>query len=201
KRGAMKLLFKRFRPSRTGALVGLALALLLALPLAWGAVSAGEGRVYDLLLRCRSDRPDPRVILVGIDDATFSALGGRMPTRAEEALVMERLWSAGASLIALDLFFVSPREETEDAAFEQALSKADTVLACSPTSGLQPAEVFWKRAVGVGSIDLLTDSDGVLRRLPPPFLQPAGGKTAIPALPFSLEIARLIWLETLAPAP
>lgn len=195
----MKLLSKRYRPSRTGALLGLALAFLLALPLAWGAVSAGEGRVYDLLLRCRSNRPDPRVILVGIDDATFSALGGRMPTRAEEALVIERLWSAGASLIALDLFFVSPRDGTEDAAFESALSKADTVLACSPTSGLQPVEAFRKRAVGVGSIDLLTDPDGVMRRLPPPFLQPAKDGSAIPALPFALEIARLIWFPGGAP--
>ena len=195
----MKLTSTRFKPSRTGALVGLSLALLLALPLAWGAVSPGEGRVYDLLLRCRSNRPDPRVVIVGIDDATFSVLDGRMPTRAEEALAIHRIWAAGAGLIALDLFFRSPRDPAEDAALEATLSQADTVLACSPSAGLQPIEVFRKKAVGVGSIDLLTDSDGVMRRLPPPFIQPTKEGSAISALPFALEIARQIWFPGGAP--
>lgn len=195
----MKFSSTRLRPSRTGTLMGLALALALALPLAWGAVSAGEGRVYDLLLRCRSNRPDPRVVIVGIDDATFTVLGGRMPTRAEEALVITRVWRAGAGLVALDLLFRNPRDPAEDAALEAALSEADTVLACSPSAGLQPTERFRKQAVGVGSIDLLTDTDGVLRRLPPPFLQPTKEGSAIAALPFALESARQIWFPGGAP--
>ena len=195
----MKLLPQKLKPWQTGALIGLAVALLFALPLAGGAVSAGEGRVYDLLLRARPQHPDPRVVIVGIDDATFAVLGGRMPTRAEEALAITRVWAAGAGLIALDLFFLNTRDQAEDSALEAALSQADTVLACSPSSGLAPIELFKKKAVGVGSIDLLTDSDGVLRRLPPPFLQPSKDGSAISALPFALEIARQIWFPGGAP--
>lgn len=187
----MALAWPRFR--RGGLILGAALTVLGAVPLALGLASAGEGRVYDLLLRTRAWTPSGRVTLVAVDDATFRALGGRNPSRAELAAVVERLWESGAALVALDFLFLEPRSESEDAALENALSRADCVLACSPGNGLFPLERFRAQAVGLGSIDLLSDPDGIFRRIPAPYIEASTGRPRIRHLPMALECARLLW--------
>ncbi len=44
-----------------------------------------------------------------------------------------------------------------------------------------------------GSVELLTDQDGVLRSLPPPYQDPAPDGTTTLTLPFALACARLAW--------
>ena len=152
----------------------------------------GEGRVYDLLLRCRSNRPDPRVVVVvGIDDATFTALGGRMPTRDEEGPAIARVGPpgcrpdrAGPLLRTRATRRRTPRWKPRSPRPIRSWRAAQL--------GTPARRALWKKAVGVGSIDLLTDSDGVLRRLPPPFLQPTKGGLGDLRSPFALEIARQI---------
>ena len=184
----------RLKPWQAGLILGVALAAVVVLPLGAGAANAGEGRMYDLLLRCRTPAVDPRILLVGIDDATFKSLGDRMPNRAEYGSAVQRLWDKGASLIALDILFAStPREPAEDLPLEEALSKADTVLACNPAAGIEPINRFKNQAVAVGSIELLTDQDGVLRSLPPPYQDPAPDGTTTLTLPFALACARMAW--------
>ncbi len=184
----------RTRPWQAGLLLGLALGLAVAVPLGLGAAASLEGPVYDLLLRSRQASADPRILLVGMDDDTFNALGGRAPTRPEIARAVKRLWDGGASLIALDLLFTSPRSEAEDEPLQETLATADTVLAANPAASARPLPRFARQAVGVGSVDLMTDRDGVLRRLPPPYLAPAEGGLAVTDLPFALACARQIWL-------
>lgn len=175
--------------------VALLMAVAVALPLALGIARGGEGWMYDLLLRLQVRPPSPRVLLVRIDDATYRDLGGRDPNRAEIAQAVGTLWARGASLIGLDLLFWQPkeREEAGNEALESALSKADVVLASDPAQGYLPLERFSKQAVGLGSVDLVTDSDGILRSLPGPFLEPSPSGLRIKALPFALACALLDW--------
>ncbi len=187
----MALAWPRFR--RGGLTLGAALTVLGAVPLALGLASAGEGRVYDLLLRTRSHPPSGRVSLVVMDDATFRALGGRNPSRADMAAVVDRLWASGAALVALDLLFLEPRSEAEDAALEGALSRADCVLVCSPGNRLFPLERFRAQAVGLGSIDLLSDPDGIFRKIPAPYVEAAEGRLQIRHPPLALACALLHW--------
>ncbi len=190
-----------FAPRKTGLALGLGLSLLVALPLALGALGGLEGRVYDLLLRARSDRPSGKVVLVCIDPGTWKALGGRDPDRAELAEGISKLWAGGADLIGLDLLLVSPKGEREDGALAAALSEADCVLATNPTGGMVPLAEFRQKAVGVGSIELLTDRDGILRKIPPPYAEVREGSLVLDALPFSLECARLEWFKDAPPVP
>ncbi len=178
---------------QVGGLIGLALGLLVVLPLALGVASAGEGRVYDLLLRARHDPPDPRVVLVAIDDESVARLGGQAPNRAQIAQAVTRVWDAGANLVGLDLFFRAARDEAEDAALEAALTKADVVLAFGSSAGVEPLPRFAKQAVGLGAVDLMTDRDGVLRTLPAPFFEKGKNGMGLKGLPFALELAQQLW--------
>ena len=175
--------------------VALLLAVLVALPLTLGIARGGEGWTYDLLLRLQVRPPSPRVLRACIDDATYKDLGGRDPNRAEIAEAVGNLWARGASLIGLDLLFWQPKEQEEagNEALESALSKADVVLASDPAQGYLPIQRFSKQAVGLGSVDLVTDSDGILRSLPGPFFEPSPGGLRIKALPFALACALLEW--------
>lgn len=174
-------------------------AVVIALPMALGLVSRGEGRIYDLLLRACAFKASPRVVLVAIDDATFKDLGNRNPTRAEIALAAEKAWDAGADLVAMDLLFDKERDEAEDSRLEEALSKVDCVLACSTTSNLFPIDRFRKQAVGLGSIDLVSDDDGVVRSMPAPAFEKSGGELRLSVLPISMECALLTWYPEAPP--
>lgn len=187
----MALAWPRFR--RGGLILGGILTVLGALPLALGIASPGEGRLYDLLLRTRRHPPSGRVVLVAVDDAAFQALGGRNPSRADIAAVVDRLWASGAALVALDFLFLEPRTEAEDALLEGALARADCLLACSPGNGLYPLDRFRRQAVGLGSIDLLSDPDGIFRKIPAPYVEAQEGQFKIRHPPLALASALLYW--------
>lgn len=177
----------------TGLALGLAVAVSVALPLAAGFASAGEGRVYDLLMRVRERPPSGRVRLVCLDERTFSALGGHNPTRAEIARAIDNIWQAGASLVGLDLLFDQPRDEAGDEALSRALAEADVVLACSPSNGIMPIGRFRARSVALGSVDFLADRDGIVRSLPAPYMERIDGGLSIRYMPMALECALLYW--------
>lgn len=189
----------RTRTRWTGFALGFGVSLAVALPMALGAVSWGEGRVYDVLLRMRRDVPSPLVQLVCLDEATFKALG-RDPSRAEIGRAIANLWKKGPTLIAVDLFFREAKGEPEDAALEEALAEAQVVLACSPNLDLMPIPRFSDQAVGLGSVDFLVDGDGILRTVPAPYVEPKeGGGFQLRNLPLALECARLIWFPAAPP--
>jgi|GEM_PF-3123771 len=191
----MDLPSKSRRSRKAGLALGLAATLSVALPLALGAGAGAEGRAYDLLLRLRSGSPSPLVYLVCLDDDTFKALGNHNPSRSQVARAIANLWKRGPSLIAVDLLFTSVgREEAEDAELEEALASSETVLACNPDKGLKPLPRFQAQCVGLGSIDLLVDPDGILRSLPEPYMEPSPDRgLQLGPLPMALECARLVW--------
>ena len=190
---------KKIRRWKTRAALVAGLALLVTLPCALGALGAGEGRVYDLTLRLMKPPVSPSVHLVCLDEETHAALGNRNPNRAEIARAVENLWEAGPTLIALDLLLGEARDEEGDAALEKAMSRADTVLACSPSASLMPLPRFRAQAVGLGSIDLITDGDGIVRSLPKPYFSISDGRLVVDSLPMAMECARLSWFPKGSP--
>jgi CHASE2 domain-containing sensor protein len=76
----------------------------------------------DLRFRALGSRPDPRVVVVGIDDKTFGALRAQWPfDRRLHARVISRLRRAGARVIAYDVQFIEP---SSNAAADNALLEA-----------------------------------------------------------------------------
>lgn len=186
------------RPQLRKALVVVALVLgpgLFVLSL-WGlgATHFAERPLYDLALRSLPPPATEPVSLVALDEETWRALGGRDPERAEIAQVLTALATAKPKLVVIDLLFRSPKNEEGDASLEAALRLSPTVLASSPAQQVEPLLRFRAASVGVGSIDLLSDPDGKVRGIPPPYTaQREDGERVIRRFPLALECARRIW--------
>jgi adenylate cyclase len=120
--------------------------------------------------------PPANVVLVGIDEPTFSALRDRheyseypLP-RSYDAKVVENLRRAGAKVIALDMEFAHPvekEEETEELVEAIAHARGKTVLAAVEIEPNGRTEVFGGHAAEFGArvADALfpLDSDGSVR--------------------------------------
>jgi CHASE2 domain-containing sensor protein len=146
--------------------------------------------------------PDPNVVIVGIDDASIGTVGAYPMPRESYAKVLRNLVAAGAAVVAFDVGFPDSRDKTSDDVFASALgaSTIPVVLAYG-ADNTQPADgrlvqvgfdqIPLKKLrcadadpspktkcrqpdlnVALGSTDVVTDADGVLRRLPM-FVQPA----------------------------
>jgi len=113
-----------------GILTGLFGVAVSSLP-AMHALEESAG--LDLLFRLRGPRmPPDEVVVVSIDKHSAQALGlpnepARWP-RSIHAQMVNRLAAAGASVIALDIFFREPRDPGEDRLLAQAIRDAGRVV-------------------------------------------------------------------------
>jgi adenylate cyclase len=71
-------------------------------------------------------KPDPGVVIVGIDNASVHTIGHYPVPRDVYAQALQNLEKAGAAAIAFDIGFTDPRDTTTDQTFANAL-KASTV--------------------------------------------------------------------------
>jgi CHASE2 domain-containing sensor protein len=155
--------------------VGLGLTGLVLLAF-WGRVFRGlESSTVDTRFGLRGDQTAPKdVAVVGIDDATFSALELRWPLpRSYEGRLITRLYREGARVIAVDLQFTEQTTTAEDDTLMSAVGGAgNVVLATSEVDSHGHTNVFGGDSsvrhvrARVGSILFPPDSDGVIRRLP-----------------------------------
>lgn len=91
--------------------VGAGLTALLALLLVFAPlpVQLAELRTYDLMLRGRpAPPPSADVAIVAIDEESLSAHGQWPWPRYRLATLLDRLWEAGASVVALDFLLPEP---------------------------------------------------------------------------------------------
>jgi len=115
-------------------------------------------------------RPSPRVVVVGIDNASLAHLPRYPFPRQLDARVLENLHAAGARLVLYDVAFDRPTTpEADEALFEAARRAAPVVFATSLISSTGATEVLGGSAnlASIGdraaAADLLPDADGVLR--------------------------------------
>jgi len=76
-------------------------------------------------------KPDPSVVIVGIDNQSVKTIDHYPVRRDEYALALKTLEKAGAAVVAFDIGFPDPRDAATDAKFTDALaaSKIPVILA------------------------------------------------------------------------
>ncbi len=161
---------QRFPPTLTGWM--LAAATLLAL--LFSLLTPLNQALWDALNRSLPAAPDPRVVVVGIDDETLRDYG-RLDTwdRSLYARALRTLDQAGARAVALDILFQG--RASGDEALGPLLSRKGVILASTPGD---PQGVGLGPRTGRGAVTGLSvlniDPDGVVRRFQRGYRLPDG---------------------------
>lgn len=185
---------RRARFSRASLAAGFLIAVLAA-ALAWSNLLEGaEWRSYDLRLSLTArDTPDPRIVLVAIDEKSLAALGRWPWPRETHARLIRALRAAGARVIAFDVEFP---EAAPDPAADRELARAareagNVVFGAHgelpPRMGagvmraqaLVPPTPALAAAAGYGHLNMVPDPDGVIRWIPTTL---AAGDARVPSL-------------------
>jgi len=164
-------------PLRTQLVLGLLVAAAAWLFHLGPAGQAFEHKGLDLLFLLRGPLPPPDdLVIVAVDEPSFAELGLQWPwPRSLHARLTDRLRAAGARVIAFDILFSEPSAPAEDAALAEAVARARNVVLASDlrfieTSTFQqtlrvaPLPSLERAALGVGVVNQVRDSDGVIRR-------------------------------------
>jgi adenylate cyclase len=91
-----------------------------------GVLAGWETRAVDAFLFFRDRQPAPEIVLVGIDDDSFEALGARQPLpRNYLAAVADFLLMSGARVVVFDVMLKSASVPAEDAELIKTAQKWD----------------------------------------------------------------------------
>src|SRR5690242_9716807 len=121
----------------------------------------------------QAERPND-VVVVGIDDVTFSDLRRQWPfPRRLHAQAIDRLKAAGAKTIVYDIQFTEPTDQRDDAALYDAVKRAGNVVLATTETDAQgrtnvlggDANLRAAHAVAAAS-NLPTGPGGVFERFP-----------------------------------
>lgn len=123
--------------------------------------------------------PSPNIVIVGIDDATLKTYGKWSEwQRKLHAQAIDNLSKAGARVIGLDILFTDA--SVDDSVLAQSIENAGNVVlpvvGVEPLSSseveiaygyfLLPTEPLKQASVYLGHANIVSDGDGVVRRLP-----------------------------------
>lgn len=151
------------------------LGLLCALLVVSGVLSSLDRRLYDTLSTSVFAEPHPDILIVAIDDFSLRQLGRWPWDRAVHAALLERLHEYGARAVLCDYLITEPDQARPDS--DQLLADAiaqhgrvylpvhvEQLRGGQPVEGL-PWRQFAEQAHRLGNVDLVSDSDGVVRSL------------------------------------
>jgi CHASE2 domain-containing sensor protein len=168
------------RPSLTPKTVAVAVAALVAMAGGLTAYLADawpllENDTIDMRFSVRGASKAPAVVVVAIDDKTFSELRRQWPfPRRLHASVIDRLAAYGARAIAYDVQFTEPTDKRDDLDLYESIahSKTPVVLATTEvnasgqTNVLGGEEALEQAHAVAAAANLPTESSGVIRRYP-----------------------------------
>lgn len=167
--------------------------------------------IYDTAVGGWEYAPDPRLLLVAIDDASLQQLGQWPWPRSTHARLLDRLTAAGSQRVALDLVLSEPdrQDSAQDAELAAAIRRNGQVVLpvlAAPSTGprmaeeLLPIPLIAANASTLGHSDIEVDADGVARGL---YLTAGIGSPHWPALGMALANMRgpLPGLRAPEPAP
>lgn len=151
----------------------------LATGVAWAAATTQSGQqlsnfLFDEELAWSEHDPDPRILIVQIDDQSLAKVGRWPWPRQVHAQLIDRLSEGGAVAVGYDVLFTEPSASTDDDALAQALSRSRRVSVPAyvevPGQNGQPFEVrmpiapIAHAASVIGHVNVLFDADGRVRR-------------------------------------
>lgn len=128
--------------------------------------------VYDAYVGRWEYRPDPRLLIVAIDDNSLQQIGQWPWPRATHAQLLDRLTQAGSARVVLDLMLSEPdrQDAAQDADLAAAIRRNGHVVLpvlAAPASGprmaeeLLPIPLIAANAATLGHSDVEVDADGV----------------------------------------
>ena len=148
-----------------------------------------ERRYLDLRFGLLERPASGEVVLVEIDPQSLQQLDAWPWPRSYHAQVLERLLAAGADRVAFDIDFSSRSTAEDDGAFAAALAAASgRVILPAFMQNLQDGEgqqdaalslplSEFARHAELASVNVVPDSDGIVRRMAP--VQPWGGSSLV----------------------
>ena len=154
--------------------------------------------VYDAYVGAWDYPPDPRLLIVAIDDNSLQQIGQWPWPRSTHARMLDRLTEAGSARVVLDLMLSEPdrQDAAQDADLAAAIRRNGRVVLpvlAAPASGpnmaeeLLPIPLIAANAATLGHSDVEVDADGVARGL---YLTAGIGSPHWPALGLALADAR-----------
>jgi adenylate cyclase len=165
-------------------LVAAGVTLLALAGLTAGVFQTTQLRFADALFP--SIGPDPRIVIVGVDDKSIDALGSWPFERSQHADLIEQLRAQGATLIGYDVTFAEETDPSQDEALAGAIADGgEVVVAATASFSGKLADVPRADSVtdpiaplaGVAQVahaNVIPDPDGVVRALPPIIERPSG---------------------------
>lgn len=136
-----------------------------------------ENSALDSFYRLRGAAPAPDdFLVVAIDESSFQDFQLPWPwPRSLHAALVDRLHSAGARLIVMDIIFAEPSNDEDDQRLAASLRESGHVVLAQAlevvddpvffrTIRIDPMESLRQAAQGTGLAVLTPDSDGVIRR-------------------------------------
>lgn len=154
--------------------------------------------VYDAYVGAWDYPPEPRLLIVAIDDNSLQQIGQWPWPRSTHARLLDRLTEAGSARVVLDLMLSEPdrQDAAQDAELAAAIRRNGKVVLpvlAAPASGpnmaeeLLPIPLIAANAATLGHSDVEVDADGVARGL---YLTAGIGSPHWPALGLALADAR-----------
>lgn len=156
-------------------LVALSMTALVACLVAGRATVQLDNLAYDALLRLNQRAPSPDILLVTIDNRSLREVGPWPWPRERHARLLAILKQAEPRAIAYDILFVEPGSPDGDHLLGQAVAGAPPVfvpllLDIPGTNGahfdaIEPILPVRDAAAGIGHVNLMFDTDGLVRRV------------------------------------
>jgi adenylate cyclase len=156
-------------------LVGLGTAGLVLVLWGWGVMDSFELRSIDGRFSIRgTHKPPPQVVVVAIDDVTFSELGLHWPfPHRTHARLLDRISAGHPRAIAFDVQFTEQTTRAQDEALLNAVDRAGNVVLATTEVGPGGTTAIFGGDDTVRSVHarpangrVAVDSYGVARKLP-----------------------------------
>lgn len=139
------------------------------------ALGRADNIIHDAYMGVFKHRPDDRIVVVAIDNRSLEAIGLWPWPRQIHARLLDQLTGADVAAVGLDVLFIEP-SATGDPVLSEALARSGhtclpmAVEATGPDGArwgeLLPQPALAQAAAGLGQVNLIPDSDGIIRKAP-----------------------------------
>lgn len=154
-------------------LIGVGASVIVLLSLYWKASERADNLIYDSIAPLYAPPPDDRIMIVNIDNQSLAQIGRWPWSRTIHARAITQMKASQPSAILYDILFVEPT--AQDPVLAQAMRGKPPVLLPvlfdapgingAPFDMYRPVAPIAKAVGGVGTANLILDSDGQARRI------------------------------------